>query len=268
MTAILGIDAAWTASHPSGVALLSGSGRKWRCVALAPSYEAFIKTAEGQAVDWASRTKGGCAEPSALLSAAQGMLDGESVQIVAVDMPLATVPIVHRREAENAVGKGFGKYGCAPHNPNKSRPGRIGEQLRRQFEAEGFSLSVKGKTTGPRQLLEVFPHPALLRLVKPDPYYRIPYKVGKTTRYWKGAPPETRFLNLLAELGKISTALKDAIDEIPLKLPYFTEIETFSSLKPYEDGLDALVCAWVGIKHAQGETKPYGDETAAIWIPV
>lgn len=268
MTAILGIDAAWTASHPSGVALVSGSGREWRCVALSPSYAAFIKLGEGQTVDWSRRAEGGCARVSTLLGAARRLLSGENVEIVTVDMPLATVPIVHRREAEDAVGKSFGAYACSPHNPSKTRPGPIGERLREELEAEGFALNVKGKAAGPRQLLEVFPHPALLKLVKPDPCYRIPYKVSKTTRYWKGDSRDIRLRKLLAEFRKILNALEEFVSPIQLRIPEPAEIATFSSLKPYEDALDTLVCAWVGIKHAQGETKAYGDDTAAIWIPV
>ena len=38
MAAVLGIDAAWTTTNPSGVALVALVGERWRCVALAPSY--------------------------------------------------------------------------------------------------------------------------------------------------------------------------------------------------------------------------------------
>jgi predicted RNase H-like nuclease len=40
-----------------------------------------------------------------------------------------------------------------------------------------------------------------------------------------------------------------------------------SGLKRYEDSLDALVCSWVGAKYLLGEAEPYGDGTAAIWVP-
>ena len=38
MTTVLGIDAAWTAKNPSGVALVSRQGGQWMCRGLAPSY--------------------------------------------------------------------------------------------------------------------------------------------------------------------------------------------------------------------------------------
>jgi predicted RNase H-like nuclease len=35
MVGVLGIDSAWTEKEPSGVALLEGSPRDWRCVVVA-----------------------------------------------------------------------------------------------------------------------------------------------------------------------------------------------------------------------------------------
>ncbi len=43
MTAILGIDAAWTTAEPSGVALIAEHGTGWQCVGLAPSYDTVIE---------------------------------------------------------------------------------------------------------------------------------------------------------------------------------------------------------------------------------
>ena len=40
-----------------------------------------------------------------------------------------------------------------------------------------------------------------------------------------------------------------------------------TSLKPVEDMLDALICAWIGIEHLEGRTAGLGDATAAIWVP-
>ena len=39
---VLGIDAAWTAHNPSGVALVQRAAEGWQCLALAPSYDAFL----------------------------------------------------------------------------------------------------------------------------------------------------------------------------------------------------------------------------------
>ena len=114
MPAILGIDAAWTTAHPSGVALVAHSDGAWRCVALAPSYDAFVGLASGGKVDWTRRSEGGPADASVLLGAARSLLNGKRVTLVSVDMPLAMVPIAHRREADDAVARAFGGKGCAP----------------------------------------------------------------------------------------------------------------------------------------------------------
>lgn len=186
--------------------------------------------------------------------------------MVTVDMPVSLRPIVGRREADNAVSKGFGKQHCGTHTPNPDRPGRISEQLRKGFEDEGYPLAVKGECNSTsRRLVEVYPHPALLALLKAND--RIPYKVAKTGKYWRGVPLEKRIQKLLEQHGKIIEALSEQIVGIPVELPEQDGVKRLSRLKPYEDALDALVCAWVGIKYLRGETKPYGDETAAIWVP-
>jgi predicted RNase H-like nuclease len=39
---VLGIDAAWSEQNPSGIALIKGSGKHWRCLALCSSYGSFL----------------------------------------------------------------------------------------------------------------------------------------------------------------------------------------------------------------------------------
>jgi predicted RNase H-like nuclease len=68
---------------------------------------------------------------------------------------------------------------------------------------------------------------------------------------------------------KIIDELSATIAKIDLPLPAKTELETFpsTSLKRFEDAIDALVGGWVGIKYLEGDCTAYGDEAAAIWIP-
>jgi len=53
---ILGIDAAWTAGQPSGVALVSGRDGSWGVEAVAASYEDFEALSNGRQI--ASTAKG------------------------------------------------------------------------------------------------------------------------------------------------------------------------------------------------------------------
>ena len=89
---VLGIDAAWTAHNPSGVALLQRAAEGWQCLALAPSYEAFLALAAGQPWDQNRKAQGSEPDPAALLEACK-QLAGQPVDCVSVDMPLATTSL-------------------------------------------------------------------------------------------------------------------------------------------------------------------------------
>ena len=122
MTLILGIDAAWTATEPSGVALVSHASGQWRCLAVAPSYNSFVALAASNAVDWTARPLASAPDPKQLLRAAE-TLAGAKVDLVTVDMPIATVPFDKRRQADDAVSAEFGARHCGTHSPTKERPG-------------------------------------------------------------------------------------------------------------------------------------------------
>ena len=101
---VLAIDAAWTAHHPSSVALVQRTTTGWSCLTVVPSYEAFIAQASGRAWDPEQKATGSRPDPAALLQASQ-QLTGSEVSCVSVDMPLATTPI-----------------SCAPTSPPLATP--------------------------------------------------------------------------------------------------------------------------------------------------
>ena len=266
MPAVLGIDAAWTEREPTGVALISDDGDGWRCVALAPSYEAFIGLASGFLVDWDAPMRGAMPEPAVLLNAASRLLGGQPVDVVAVDMPVSMAPITARRAADSAVAREFGGRGCGTHSPSAERPGPVSARLSDGFAEQGYPLATATTPAGAAPcLIEVYPHPALLALLRAD--YRVPYKVSKARKLWPGTTPAERREKLLEAFAAILAALGAEIRGIPMGLPEARQVTTSSRLKRYEDALDALVCAWVGSRYLQGMAKPYGDDTAAIWIP-
>ena len=191
MIRVLGIDTAWTERHSSGVALVEQHSDGWRCVRVAPSYEAFLTR---DSVDW-------------------------------------------RHDVLSPAGfdriKAIGGSGCGTHSPTRERPGRISETLRADLESEGHELATtatRAGTTG--QILEVFPHTGILDLLSEE--YRVPCKVKKTKRYWPDKSVQERRKLLLENQHRI---------------------------------LDALVCAWTGIRYLEGRATAYGDVTAAIWVP-
>jgi predicted RNase H-like nuclease len=73
---------------------------------------------------------------------------------------------------------------------------------------------------------------------------------------------------LLASFEWILAGPSTHIGDIPLVLPNPSEVRSLAEFKRYEDALDALVCAWVGMEYLAGRAVPYGDDQAAIWIPV
>ena len=263
---VLGIDAAWTAHQPSGIALVQNTGSGWSCLAVAPSHEAFIAQASGQPWDPQQKATGSRPNPAALLKASQ-QLAGAEVSCVSVDMPLATTPITRRRAADTAISSRFGPKGCAVHSPSTERPGAIADQLHADFAALGYRLHTNGSEQSAPALIECYPHVALLALLKRD--YRVPYKVSRSGRYWKAEKLtcSERIERLLEQFQAIKTGLNQHISGIPDFIPAPYEVSTLASLKPVEDMLDGLICAWIGIEHLEGRTVGLGDHTAGIWIP-
>ena len=90
MTVVLGIDAAWTEKQPSGVA---------------PSYEAFMALPDGIPVEWQSGRFLGCIPDVRALLEADNRLARSPVDIVTVDMPIASGPITGRRLADNCISR-------------------------------------------------------------------------------------------------------------------------------------------------------------------
>jgi predicted RNase H-like nuclease len=266
MAGVLGIDAAWTEKEPSGVALLEEDPGGWRCVAVAPNYDTFLTLAEGDPVDWSIKSRGAIPDVGRLLAAAEKLLAGRELAVVTVDMPLSTEPLTGRREADSAISRAFGSRGAAVHSPSAERPGVISDQLSKAFAAVGFPLATATTPAGtPKRLVEVYPHPALMTLTGAN--YRLCYKVNRSRKYWPDNSPAERRANLLVQFRRILSTLKDEIHDINLELPDATDAVPVSGLKRYEDSLDALVCAWVGAEYLEGKAIPYGDHTAAIWVP-
>jgi predicted RNase H-like nuclease len=265
---ILAIDAAWTVTEPSGIALLRGMERDWTCVGLAPSQAQFQGLADRTPVDWSAKPTGHGLLASELVDAAQVLLDGAAVDVVTIDMPISTAEISGRREADSAVSKEFGASGCGTHSPNAVRPGAISGVLRDQFAEFGLPIATSATPTGTSPaLVEVYPHPALLVLM--NAVYRVPYKIAKVARYWPTLSPSERRRKVVQTWHEIYAALAVTISGAELPLPGVDAVGLLGNagLKRYEDALDALVCGWIGIAYLQRRCVPYGDATAAIWTP-
>jgi predicted RNase H-like nuclease len=266
MPVVLGIDAAWTSTEPSGVALLRGEADRWECLAVAPSYEAYLGCPTRAGVDWTQpRFTGSPPEMSQLLKTSE-RLSGEAVELVAIDMPVSTVPFWSRRQADHEISVRFGGAWCAAHSPTMTRPGRVSVDVMHQLEGAGYPLLARHGSPPPhRGTIEVYPHPAILALMRTR--RRLPYKVQKSKRLWPQQSTRERIALLLEQFTLIHDQLRQRISAIPDILPAADEVRSLAQLKRYEDSLDALVCGWVGIEALSGRAESYGDANAAIWVP-
>jgi predicted RNase H-like nuclease len=262
MLAILGIDAAWTLTQPSGVALVAKHSTGWRLMAAEPSYQHFLARTDRSLLA-EERPSGSPPDASALLASA-AMLSGGAIDLVAVDMPLARSPIVERRFSDNKVSRAYGGRKCGTHSPNATRPGRMSDDLNQRFKREGYPLqTIAFKTPG---LIEVYPHPTLVELA--DAKERLPYKASKVGAYWPKLKPPERRARLYQQWDEIVDLLEGEIAGVAVALPRLGLDASGVKLKACEDALDAIVCAWVGICALEGRAKPFGDENSAIWIPI
>ncbi|MEA1083696.1 DUF429 domain-containing protein [Sphingomonas sp. CD22] len=257
---VLGIDAAWTAMRPSGVALAVRRAGRWTLCAVAPSYAYFLALARGEMLDGAPM--GAVPDVAALLDAARA-LAGAPVGLVAIDMPLALTPIVARRPSDNAIARAFGAWHCATHSPSAERPGALSDALRAGFAAAGYPLRTRDAQAG--GLIEVYPHPALVRLAGGS--RRLPYKAGNSAKYWPGAPLAVRRGLFHAEWRRIAALLATRFDALADHLPPLADHPSGIAAKAHEDMLDAIVCAWVGVTALEGAADAYGDDDSAIWVP-
>lgn len=258
--AVLGIDAAWTDSQPSGVALIVRRRGRWFCLRSASSYRDFT------AGRGTSRRTGSQIEVAALLRAAQLLLAGTRPGLIAVDMPIGRQRITGRRAADDQVSTRFGHAKCPVHSPSAQRPGSVGVRLVRGFVRAGFALRFSANSAPiAGSLIEVYPHVALLALMRRT--QRLPYKCGKTNLYWRSATLAERRHNLLEQWRSIEARLRKHIDGIDVGLPPPDYDGPLSHLKAHEDRLDALICAWVGALCLDGKALPLGDADSAIWVP-
>jgi predicted RNase H-like nuclease len=256
----LGIDAAWTATQPSGVALAVETAQGWRLKAVASSYARFREVAlAGEAT---SPARGEAPDPAALLDACR-LLAGRAPDLIAVDMPLALTPIVGRRTSDRAISSAFGAAKAATHSPSEVRPGKLADRLCEDFKRAGYGLCTADGVETPG-IMEVYPHAALLALSGDKT--RLTYKAGKTTTYWRDLDRPERLVRLADVWRRIVELLETRIAGVAVALP-LPEMRG-RALKDFEDRLDAVVCAWVAIAALDGRARAFGDAESAIWVPV
>lgn len=266
---ILGIDAAWTAHQPSGVALLRvRRNAKPELIALGRSYDEFLTSGPQAKIAWRTRVRG-CLPPiDALLSHCK-KLTGALPQIVALDIPLARKPLNGRRPCDNAVTSAYVSRGAGTHTPSAVRPGPISKSLFQQLRKAGYQWHTQGKAgQTARVFIETYPHPAIIELMQLP--MRLAYKTSRVSQYWPEANSRTRWQRLCKNLDALRLALVDEINGLENLIPsakVLLKNGNKAQLKHLEDSLDAVVCCWIGYQFWRGHALAYGNEQSAIWLP-
>lgn len=261
LRSVLGIDAAWSSTHPSGVALVSETSAGWKMVAVEASYQRFIALSDTSMTPDVRMS--GSVPQAADLLAACNVLARRSVDLVAIDMPLSFVPITGRRASDDAVSRAYGARKCGTHTPSALRPGKVSDELTLGFAQCGYPLLVN--RIEPPGLIEVYPHPALVELAYAAE--RLPYKASKVRKYWPLLTPAERRINLCGQWEKIVCLLEHEIAGVADALGKPDSESSGTALKAYEDMLDAIACAWIAICALNGQATPFGDSKSAIWVP-
>jgi len=222
MITCIGLDLAWSPRNPTGAAVIGGGADGGALVerALLGDLDTIVGFVERHA--------------------------GAGPAIIAVDAPLRVPNERGRRPAEAAISRAFGRYQAGAYPANRQRltfEGIVrGEALVALLEERGFVHKPAVAAGEPvRQVVEVFPHPAMIAL----------FGLRRTLKY-KARPNRTLAERLAAwrEYQVHVRALTDADPPLRGHEEFVTrDVAALRGkrLKDYEDQVDALLCAYIAL---------------------
>ena len=238
---LVGMDLAWGGRRPTGLAVLDGRGRLLHL--------------------------GSAVTDDEIVAVVEPWTSGEVV--VGVDAPLVVTNPTGSRPAESALGRDFARFDAGAHPVNTGRPG-FEEEPRGGRLARRLGLEIGGG--GSRRAIEVYPHPATVAL----------FRLGRVLKYKQ--KPGRSFEEVRAELLRLTELLEGL--ETPgrgqpaLRLagraPWTDVVDRIgaatrkSELRPAEDEVDAVVCAYVALlaRRAPDRLTTYGSpSTGEIVTP-
>ena len=216
----LGVDLAWAADRRhSAVAVMEGNSSGVRLTELSEGLFALSAVEEFVL----SRATKNC--------------------MAAFDAPLIVENATGQRPCESLIGRAFGHFGASCHSSNRKRPyWNTGVRLARRLARAGFAHGLphhRSRQRPGRWLIEVYPHPAMIRLFELDRILR--YKKGSVTQRRAGLRELQDQLAMLASrgIGLCSTPTLTTLLDVDPK------VLRGSLLKYHEDRLDAVFCAFV-----------------------
>jgi len=227
MPRFIGIDLAWSRKHPTGLAALDYDPRTKTGSLMKIPAEAMYS--DDQVIAFVEQAAG-----------------KDQTLIVAIDAPLAVPNVTGRRPAEARLNRAFQQFHAGAHPANRKRlagynQGQVrGEVIVRRLENLGIRhtpVIVPGQPT--RQVFEVYPHPAMVVLFKLD-------RILKYKRHREGRRDEfKKYQDCLRGLRNALPAF-----DVPDAFDLFSDKHLDrrgAKLKAYEDQLDAIFCAYIGL---------------------
>jgi predicted RNase H-like nuclease len=243
----IGIDLAWSPRNPTGAAVLRGDASGAELI------DHSLLGGDAAIVDYIVRHAG----------------DGPA--LVAVDAPLWVPNATGRRPGEAEIGRVFARYQAGAHPANRSRlafDGVVrGEALVTALAAHDFVHASEVAAGVPiRQVIEVFPHPAMIAL----------FGLKRTLKY-KAKLQRSAELRL-SEWRRYQTYLDAlAAADPPLNGQAALTKQDVAALrgrrlKDYEDQIDALMCAYIvlyAFRWGTARCRMFGTfEDGYIFTPV
>ncbi len=247
MTVYVGLDLAWTATHPSGVCVVEED-----------------RSGRTRLLEIASRMT-----PAVPMATALAEMGPDVV--VAVDAPLIRTEAC---TAERELGRVFGRYRAGAYLASmtflESRrpPLDMGPRLGRALLAAGFSLNPLDVTAGSsaRQAFEMYPHAFHVAVFGLEE--RILYKKGRRAVRLAGLARYQELLRGMLERWTPEVAMDPGVRAL-LRSPALEA--RGAALKAVEDQLDALTCmlsAVVARQEGIRRGEVFGDPIAgSIAVP-
>ena len=236
------MDLAWGERNGDGLCLVHASrpsADTW-CAETVESAHVF---GDAGFFDWIETRLPPAAGPAALL----------------FDAPVVCPNETGSRPVDRLTTARFGRFHAGPHPANAARCVRP-LRLARELAARGATVGWQLPSTG-RLLVEVFPHPATIRL----------FGLERIVKYKRGPVAARR-----GEFARLQDLLREHLRTrfAPgewVETPALAAVLSAPWTKPAEDRLDALLCALVGYHHWRHEgrrSEVLGDlETGFILVP-
>lgn len=236
----IGLDLAWGARKPTGVAVLAGDGTLLHVASVMSDAD--------------------------IRSVIQAYLLGPIV--VGFDAPIIVKNPSGNRGAEAALNKDFAGFEAGAHPSNTAKPEfSNGTRAMRIAQELGLDLTPLGQSS--RRGLEVYPHPATIALFGLSKTIKYKNKPGRTFEGLKGEL--LRLVTLMEGLSEYDPAL--ALADSPLWIELrerVTSARRKSQLRIAEDQIDAVLCAYIAMfsDRRPADVSVYGSaEEGAIVTP-